>query len=234
MIVTRAACSVSTSASSRAESPPPMTQTSCPAKKWPSQDAQCDTPRPRNTSSPGTPSDRSAEPAATMTARAFSGSDCAVDDTPVALDGDAFDGVEHEFRAGRFGLFMQQRAKLGAGDTPCGKPGKFSMRSAAAIWPPTPMRSTTATDSPQRAACMAAVSPATPAPITTRSSSRIANGSGPMCASACVHYTVAATILQDFAGAGDERMKTRMTGELSRLHRRRGIRGCRRHACTGG
>ena len=51
-----------------------------------------------------------------MTARALSGSDSAVDDTPVALDGDAFDRVEQEFRAGRFGLFMQQRTELGAGD----------------------------------------------------------------------------------------------------------------------
>ncbi len=116
MIATRAACSVSTSASSRAESPPPMTQTSWPAKKWPSQEAQCDTPRPRNASSPGTPSERERwSPAATITARALSVFGCAVDDAPVAVDGDALDGVEHEFRAGGFGLLVQQRAELGAG-----------------------------------------------------------------------------------------------------------------------
>src|SRR5262245_6731077 len=48
------------------------------------------------------------------------------------------------------------------------------MRSALLIWPPAPSCSITATLSPWRAANSAAVSPATPAPITTRSTSRMA------------------------------------------------------------
>src|SRR5215470_17234510 len=48
------------------------------------------------------------------------------------------------------------------------------MRSALLIWPPAPSCSITTTLSPWRAANSAAVSPATPAPITTRSTSRMA------------------------------------------------------------
>ena len=43
------------SASSRAELPPPTTQTSCPLKNAPSQAAQCDTPRPMSFCSPAHP-----------------------------------------------------------------------------------------------------------------------------------------------------------------------------------
>ena len=60
--------SVSVRASCSAPSPPPMTATSSPRKKPPSQVAQCDTPRPASSHSPGTPSLRTEAPVATMIA----------------------------------------------------------------------------------------------------------------------------------------------------------------------
>ena len=57
-------------ASSIAESPPPMTASRRSLKKKPSQVAQYETPRPENSSSPGTFMWRYSEPVARMTARA--------------------------------------------------------------------------------------------------------------------------------------------------------------------
>ena len=70
MIVTVSANRVRKVASSIAESPPPTTTMSWPRKKKPSQVAQDETPWPRNSCSPGTPSGRQAEPVARMTALA--------------------------------------------------------------------------------------------------------------------------------------------------------------------
>ena len=69
---TRSAYCARTRASSAAESPPPTTPTTSPLYSGPSQVAHWDTPLPMNSSSPGIPSIRRVEPAAIMTALAWS------------------------------------------------------------------------------------------------------------------------------------------------------------------
>src|SRR3990167_9186708 len=58
-------------ASSRAASPPPMTATSLPLKKNPSQVAQDETPLPRSRSSDGNPSQSEEAPVAIITLSAI-------------------------------------------------------------------------------------------------------------------------------------------------------------------
>ena len=76
--------------SSIAESPPPITTTSSPLKKAPSQTPQVETPRPPSSSSPGIPSRRGSAPIARISALA---------DVLVVADEDPLDAAVGELDA---------------------------------------------------------------------------------------------------------------------------------------
>ena len=76
----------STAASSSAESPPPTTHTSLPTKNGASHEAQCETPLPRNSASPGMPSERKRRARGDDHAARGELGTVAVQDSPVAVD----------------------------------------------------------------------------------------------------------------------------------------------------
>ena len=145
--VTREACAASTSASSSAESPPPTTHTSCPAKNGPSHEAQCETPLPSNLSAPATGRPTQSRAGGDDDRGSPQALARAAHDATVAVRLEPFDQSSTN-SAPAASACSCSRGPSSWPAIPWGNPGKFSILSALAIWPPAASCSTTATSSP--------------------------------------------------------------------------------------